>query len=197
MKHKYFPLIAILFFLLTSACFAAGKWVSVTAVEEEKNGKQAIVLNKKLKISGIEVHRNKENNTVKVIYPFYQAKNGRVISQIEILSKELGEAITRSLQERKTEEEKSVDFDYKIDKIDIYKKKDDNIKAFVEIRFNETVLVRARVMQSSHGVWIAWPSAKDNSGRWEKQVVFLDYSLQEKIEKSIIEKYETILSEEP
>lgn len=195
-KAKSISMVTVLFFLLTRCCFAAGKMPGVTAVEVEKDGKAAIVLEKKLKISGIEVRRNKENSTVKIIYPFYLSKNRRVVPQVEILSKELGEAITRALQERKTKEEKSVDFDYKITKIDLYKK-DDHIKAFVEIGFNEALLVRARAMQSSQGIWIAWPGFKDNSGQWKKQVVFLDYSLKEKIEKSIIERYKTILSEEP
>lgn len=195
--RKYLCLAIVSIVLLVGSVSAAEKKLVVTGIESEDNGRVAIVLNGILKISGIEISRNGGQRQAKLVYPYYRSKNGATIAQAQILAQETEHAIAQAVSEKRISGEKLIDFDYKIGRITLFSKKSEALKAFAEVVFNNVLKVQVRIMQSDRGLWVAWPGNKLSSGSWKKQVEILDYEVKERLEHSIIARYETVVSEEP
>ena len=188
--------ISIVFILSTGIAFAADPVTVVTGIVL-KDKIANVVLNGNLAINEIKLVTDKKTGVINLQYPDYQNKNGRVIPQVEILDKNLGEAIRRAIANNQLAQQKPVDITYKIAKISIYRQKASNLKAFTEIVFNGCIKIEARVMESKTGLWIAWPGRKNADGSWSKQFDIVDYSERQKIEQAVIAKYKVVRSEEP
>ncbi len=186
--------------LLTVFVFAAEPVTKVTAVVVETvDGKQtaAVTLNNNLVIREIKMNRESRSGIITLVYPEYVSKQERAIPQIVIENQKLGEEIKKAAAEQRSSTEKAVDIVYKIAKINKYRAKDSQLKAFVSIIFNNAVRVEARVMDSASGLWIAWPGRKAKDGVWVKQFELTSQPLKQAVEKAIITKYAVVQSEEP
>lgn len=192
--------------LLITLCFVslargADMAIVVTQVEVTTIGPldkiAKIILNENLLLDEIKVITASKTNVIKLNYPDYQSKSGQSIPQISILDKGLSETIRQAIISAHPSSKKINTLSYKIAKINLFKQEKSSLKAFVEVIFNNAVMVEARVMDSKNGLWIAWPSRKDKDGKWIKQFDILNYNLKHNIEKFIIEKYKVVLSEEP
>jgi stage V sporulation protein G len=156
-------------------------------------------------IREIRIKGNIKTGNISLAYPDYINKQGRSIPQVEIVNESLAKAIRQAIVAGAAPanlfgggaEQKQVDFNYKIAKISLLRQKDQRLKAFVQVLFNEAIRVEARVMESKTGLWVAWPGHKGSSGQWRDQFKVLDYSASQKLDNAIIEKYKVVRSEEP
>jgi DNA-binding cell septation regulator SpoVG len=172
----------------------------VTAViMETVEGEQAatVTLNNNLVIREIKINREPRSGIITLVYPEYVSKQERAIPQIVIENQKLGEEIKKAVAEQRSSPEKAVDIVYKIAKIVPYKVKDSPLRGFVKIVFNAMVSVEARIMESNSGLWVAWPGRKAKDGTWIKQFDIMSRPLKQAVEKTILEKYAVVKSEEP
>jgi DNA-binding cell septation regulator SpoVG len=162
-------------------------------------GKQTatVTLNDNLVIREIKIDRAPRSGIITLVYPEYVSKQERAIPQIVIENQKLGEEIRKAVAEQAASREKAVDIVYKIVKIVPYKGKDSPVRCFVKILFNAMISVEARIMDSGHGSWIAWPGRKTKEGAWIKQFDIVSQPLKQAIEKNILDKYRVVISEEP
>jgi DNA-binding cell septation regulator SpoVG len=194
-------------FLLTAVCqrptaflHSAEPVTKVTAViMETVEGKQTatVTLNDNLVIREIKIDREPRTGIITLVYPAYVTKQERAIPQITIESQKLGEEIRKAVAEQGASREKAVDIVYKIAKIVPYRVKDSPVRGFVKIVFNGMVSVEARIMDSTSGLWVAWPGRKTKDGTWIKQFDLVNRPLKQNVEKSILDKFAVVKSEEP
>lgn len=205
MKNTKYKIIIILLLtaigqLPTVFILASEPVTKVTAVAlETVEGMQSatITLNKNLVIREIKINKEPRSGIITLVYPEYVSKQERAIPQIVIENQKLGEEIKKAVAEQGASPEKAVDIVYKIAKIVPYKVKDSPLRGFVKIVFNTMVSVEARIMESNSGLWVAWPGRKAKDGTWIKQFDIMSRPLKQAVEKTILEKYAVVKSEEP
>ncbi len=83
--------------------------------------------------------------------------------------------------------------DVRVRKIDVEGK----MKAVVSVTFdNEFVVHDIKVIESQNGLFIAMPSRKTPDGEFKDIAHPINAATREKIQKAILEKYESIIAEE-
>ncbi|MDD5687015.1 MAG: septation protein SpoVG family protein [Elusimicrobia bacterium] len=191
------------FILTVSFCvpvFALNE-VYVTSIDKTpgessgiKSDLTAITLNNKIKIKEIQIVKSGEKTTLK--YPVYISKNGKKYPQVELLTKQVNDEITRAITTGEPSIKPVQPMTFKIAEFIPFKNSKSSRKANVSVDFNESVRISCGVMDSNKGPWISWPSRKsEDSGIWIKQVLVTDKKMREVIEKAIINKYKSLMSE--
>ncbi|MBQ3834216.1 MAG: septation protein SpoVG family protein, partial [Elusimicrobia bacterium] len=126
-----------------------------------------------------------KNNTL--IIPSYKSNNKEYF-YFAILDRNLKNKIIEEIKnkniEYKTDENK---VEYTINKFYI-PQNPKTVKAFVSVIFNDKIEVNCNVLNGKYGLWVAWPSKKENN-KWTKMFAINDKELKNKIEKEIIELF--------
>ncbi len=79
-----------------------------------------------------------------------------------------------------------------------YSKNDDKLKAFATLTFNECFVVTdLKIIRGKKGLFVAMPSRKRKDGKFKDVAHPLNNETRQKIEKSILEEYEKVLSAGP
>ncbi len=131
----------------------------------------------------------KNNN---LIIPSYKSKNKEYF-YFSILDRNLKNTIIKEIQsENKEYSANETKIEYKINKFFI-PQNTKTAKAFVSVIFNDKLEVNCTVLNGKYGLWVAWPSTKENN-KWEKLFYINDKELKEKIEKEILEIYDRRLN---
>ncbi len=176
--------------------FKSKNSITITSIEkEELVGKHfvSVTINNLIKIKEILII---EKNGVKFVkFPEYLTKDGKVYTNIAIISekikKDIEDAIILGIPGEKENEE----LNYKINKIFFLRSK--SRRANVEIIFNDDLKIICGVMENKTGdLWIAWPSRKDDKLGWIGHVTFLNQKFKKMVEKEILAKYTAAKSEE-
>ncbi|MFH2070665.1 MAG: hypothetical protein ABIJ11_05575 [Elusimicrobiota bacterium] len=176
--------------------------VIVTDIKKTDRGhKQSaeIVLNNLIRIKEIQVTREAGRTTVK--FPAYISRKGRVYPQVKILSEELMDAITKTIE---TGEGTRVDAlsgktDFRINRFSPYRGKNSPLKVFASVVFNNALEIECKIMEGVSRKtgrpykFVSWPSRKDDSsGRWLKQVEITQKHHRNKIEKALLNRYDNL-----
>ncbi|MCR4663196.1 MAG: septation protein SpoVG family protein, partial [Endomicrobiaceae bacterium] len=77
--------------------------------------------------------------------------------------------------------------EYKINKCNIVKKPK-TILAFMSVIFNDNIEVNCNMLKGNYGLWVAWPSVKENN-KWTKLFNIKNKELKEEIETKLIKLY--------
>lgn len=179
-KIKILSVFMILLFL----CFPVFGDLKVTGIKTEGRYYN-IVLNNAFSISDIVLEKNN------ISMPVHTNK-GKVYKQFSILRRDFRNYLSQSLKENKIYDS-SDEVNYKINKFKILKNKK-TLRAFASVIFNDTLEVECRVMEGENGLWIAWPSSKDNE-KWKKLFTFLDKKLKRSVETELIKHYNNFKDE--
>lgn len=194
MKRICFLVLCIVLISAGAVQALKGK-TAVTAVNvREINGKKyaEVAINDRIKIKDIEVRESNGNVTLK--YPVYTGKNGRVSDEVKVLSADVDRMIAESVRTGKPSGENG-EFYWVITKFSPLRK-ESSLKAFASVEFNDCIRVECRLYKNKSGLWVAWPSRKnENTKVWTKQVI-LKKDIKKDIEKALINRYNTVIEEE-
>ncbi|MFH0947974.1 MAG: septation protein SpoVG family protein [Elusimicrobiota bacterium] len=152
-----------------------------------------IVLNDCIKVKEIQII--KVDGRVSLKYPTYISKNSREYPQFEPLTKQAKDEIEKVVETGKPSAKESKSMSYKISKFSRFNS-ESALKVFCAIDFNNAVRLECKVMENGKGAWISWPSRKpDGEGKWVKQVIIINKKLKDSVEKELLDKYKTFVSE--
>jgi len=76
---------------------------------------------------------------------------------------------------------------YKINKFKVISS-DKALKVLSSVIFEEQLEVECRVMEGKYGLWVAWPSKKEN-GFWKKDFIIINRALKNNVENELIKRY--------
>ncbi|MDR2426163.1 MAG: SpoVG family protein [Endomicrobium sp.] len=183
--NKIFKLVYIisLFLCYLSSTFFADE-LKITKISTEKDN-YSIVLNNAITINNIALKKNR-NNTKIIIFPSYAGK-GKIYTQFSVLNREYLFYLAHSISENKIYDFAGETL-FEINKFSQTKKKG-GIKAFASVIFENLLEVECRVMEGKNGLWIAWPANKTSTG-WKADFIFVDKDLKNRVEKSLIQRYD-------
>ena len=193
--------IIIIFTFLTIAnnfayAFKSKNSVTITSIEkEELTGKHfvSVTINNLIKIKEILIIEENGRKLVKV--PEYVSKEGKVYTNIVIMSEKIKKDIEDGIILEIPGAKGNKKLDYKIKKIFFLQSK--SRRANLEIIFNDDLKVICGVMEDKTGeLWIAWPSRKDVKLGWIEQVTFINQKFKKIVEEEILAKYRAAKSEE-
>lgn len=147
----------------------------------------------------IELHNLKletDKNNAVLITPYYKSKK-RQYHYFSFLDKNFKDSVISKIRTGAADkiQDSVSNVDYKINKFNIV----DDLpvaRAFVSVIFNDLIEVRCSVLKSKHGLWVQWPSKKQND-KWNKLFVIKDKALKDKIENDILNLYNSKNSNRP
>ena len=156
---------------------------AVTAVERS-GGKANVVFNGEIKIFNIIA----ENGDIK--FPVY-ANQGRLYRQFGILNgdfkKRLYAVLTSTASETLAPSGSKI-LSFTINKREIIQNHQ-SVRAYYSVIFDGVIEVYCRIMEGKDDLWIAWPSSKNQNGRWNKDFEFKNAGLKRTIESALINDY--------
>lgn len=141
----------------------------------------------------LEVHNLKLsiiNETYSIVVPKYKSKTSNY-NYFSFLSKTFKDEIINSINKHIIKQSDDItnddDIIYKINKFNIVNSQ--TLKATFSIIFNDLFEVNATIMNGKNGLWVQWPSIKQQDKKWKKLFIIKDKTLKTTIESEIINKY--------
>jgi len=140
----------------------------------------------------LEIHNLKlgfVNEKYLIIVPKYNGKTSNY-NYFSFLNKNFKDKVINSINKNITEQVDDTannNITYKINKFNIINSQ--TLKATFSIIFNDIFEVNATIMNGKKGLWVQWPSMKNQNNKWESLFVIKNKSLKMKIENEIINKY--------
>lgn len=154
----------------------------------------SVTLNGFLVIKEIKVRQ--VGDRISLQFPEYVSRKKRVYPQVVLLTRQANEAVRKAVAGGKAEAGKAISTRFAISRFSPFRGRS-VIRVLATVSFNDAVAVECKVMEGKNGPWIAWPSRKSKeSGQWVRQVVFTDKRMKEAVEQALLERYDTLLSEE-
>ena len=146
------------------------------------NNKVNIELNNTLKLKDLVLTNDS------LISPFYENKGNKYYF-FYFLSRDFKNNIIKLAKDKSKNilDNTKGSIEYKINKCNIVQNPK-TILAFMSIIFNDTIEINCNVLNGKYGLWIAWPSVKEND-KWNKLFEIKDTKLKEKIETDLIKYY--------
>ncbi len=170
---------ALLFLILCTDVFAQA--LEISKIDKSDSSAVSIELNNVILLKSLSLH----NDTLKL--PSYKSNNKEYF-YFSILDRNLKNKIIEEIKNKNTEYKTAGNnTEYKINKFFI-PREPKTAKAFVSVIFNDKIEVNCTVLNGKYGLWVAWPSKKENN-KWNKLFYINDKQLKEKIEKEILETY--------
>lgn len=155
--------------------------LEISKIDKSNLSSITIEFNSKLLFENLAL----KNNTL--ILPSYKSKNKEYF-YFSILDRTLKNNIINEIKSENTEYKTTeTKIEYKINKFFI-PKEPKTAKAFVSVIFNDKIEVNCTILNGKYGLWVAWPSKKENN-KWNKLFYINDKILKEQIEKEILETY--------
>jgi DNA-binding cell septation regulator SpoVG len=160
------------------------KITSVIAVDCGKYKRVRLVFNNYLVIENIKYYKDGS-----IEFPSYEAKSKTKYPQIVILDQNLENYILKTIKSYKEEI-----YNFDINKVKFRTNEISDIKnakkrkSNIELVIDEKFLVVCGIMSGKKGLWLSWPSTKDD-GYFHKDVYVLNRNLKDKIEKYVLSKY--------
>ncbi len=176
-------IITVFIILLTSNLYS--QTLYITNIERQDNFIN-IELNEVLEVYNLKL--NFINEKYSIVVPKYQGKVSNY-NYFSFLNRDFKDKIISSISKNVIEQvnnDKNNDITYKLNKFNIINSK--TLKVTFSIIFNDLFEVNATVMNGKNGLWVQWPSLKQNN-KWKKLFVIKDKKLKDTIEKEIINKY--------
>jgi DNA-binding cell septation regulator SpoVG len=184
--RRFFGSLLVVLLMGTAALVYAEGEIYVTSVKK-LGGKTAIVLNDCIEVRDIVVA--KTDGEVTIGYPVYVSGKGKEYPQFEVINEQAKAEIEKAVTSGKPSDKSSKTLTFKVSKFSKMKRQS-TLKAFASVDFNGAVRVECKVMDGKKGLWVAWPSAKDQkSGKYQKQVLILNSNVKNVVEKSLLKKY--------
>ena len=177
-------IISIFIILLTSNLYS--QTLYITNIEKQDNFVN-IELNEILEICNLKL--SSVNEKYSIIVPKYQGKVSNY-NYFSFLNTDFKDKIINSISKNMIEQvnnDTNNDIRYKLNKFNIINSK--TLKATFSIIFNDLFEVNATVMNGKNGLWVQWPSLKQQNNKWKKLFIIKDKTLKDTIEKDVINKY--------
>ena len=178
MYIKQFSLISLLFLFCVTAYALDLNLTKIT----NKNDKINIEYNNTLQLHDfVLVDGN-------LISPFYESK-GTKYYFFYFLNRKLKQEIIDNVSNKQKviNTNATGKTEYKINKCNIVKNPK-TILAFMSVIFNDNIEINCNIMNGKYGLWVSWPSLKENNG-WRKIFDIKDKSLKDKIETELLKYY--------
>ncbi len=200
--RKFLSVFAVMF-MLSSVAFAqaavAAREIVVTEVEVTSvdegavKGLATVLINNVLEIGEIQVLKVGGRTALK--FPEYISKRGKVYPQITVHTKQANDALLKAIESGKASTEKAKSISFKVTKFSRFTRPS-KLKVFAAVMFNDAIEVECKVMEGNKGPWISWPARKpEGGGKWIRQVAIKNKAVKDAIEKTLLERYQKMLSE--
>ena len=158
------------------------KITSVISVDCGKYKRVRLVFNNYLVIENIKYFKDGS-----IQFPSYEAKSKMKYPQVVILDPNLEKYVLKTIKSYKNEV-----FNFDVNKVKFRTNEISDIKnakkrqSNIELVIDEKFLVVCGVMKGKDGLWLAWPSTKDDEGYFHKDVYVLNRNLKDRIEKYVL-----------
>lgn len=191
MKGRFF-----IFIYLFAGCVCAREHAGLVVTEvyaryNSSGAVAAVVFNDSLRIEGIRLKDVQGRASLE--FPRYVTKGGKVYRQVTVLSEWLNREIVDAIRTGRVEK-KAGPVLWEITRI-VPGRRETGLKAFVRVRFNDSLDVECRLFQGRKGPWVSWPSQRDRVTKKRVKQVKMNRKLKEDIEQTIINKYNTLIEE--
>ncbi len=173
-------------FVLFLASNLYSQILHITNIEKQDNF-ISIELNEILEICNLKL--SSVNEKYSIIVPKYQSKTSNY-NYFSFLDRSFKDKIINSINNNiveQTDNDTRNDITYKLNKFNIINS--NILKATFSIIFNDLFEVNATIMNGKNGLWVQWPSLKQQNNKWKKLFIIKDKKLKDAIEKEIINKY--------
>lgn len=160
------------------------KITSVIKVDCGKYKRVRLVFNNYFVIENIKYFKDGS-----IEFPSYEAKSKNKYPQVVILDPNLEQHVLKTIKSYKDEV-----FNFDVNKVKFRTNEISDIKnakkrkSNIELVIDEKFLVVLGIMKNKDGLWVSWPSTKED-GYFHKDVYVLSRNLKEKIEKYVLIKY--------
>lgn len=173
-------------FVLFLASNLYSQILHITNIEKQDNFIN-IELNEILEICNLKL--SSVNEKYSIIVPKYQSKTSNY-NYFSFLDRSFKDKIINSINNNiveQTDNDTRNDITYKLNKFNIINS--NILRATFSIIFNDLFEVNATIMNGKNGLWVQWPSLKQQNNKWKKLFIIKDKKLKDAIEKEIINKY--------
>lgn len=173
-------------FVLFLASNLYSQILHITNIEKQDNF-ISIELNEILEICNLKL--SSVNEKYSIIVPKYQSKTSNY-NYFSFLDRSFKDKIINSINNDIVEQidnDTRNDITYKLNKFNIINS--NILRATFSIIFNDLFEVNATIMNGKNGLWVQWPSLKQQNNKWKKLFIIKDKKLKDAIEKEIINKY--------
>ena len=173
-------------FVLFLASNLYSQILHITNIEKQDNF-ISIELNEILEICNLKL--SSVNEKYSIIVPKYQSKTSNY-NYFSFLDRSFKDKIINSINNNiveQTDNDTRNDITYKLNKFNIINS--NILRATFSIIFNDLFEVNATIMNGKNGLWVQWPSLKQQNNEWKKLFIIKDKKLKDAIEKEIINKY--------
>ncbi len=173
-------------FVLFLASNLYSQILHITNIEKQDNF-ISIELNEILEICNLKL--SSVNEKYSIIVPKYQSKTSNY-NYFSFLDRSFKDKIINSINNNiveQTDNDTRNDITYKLNKFNIINS--NILRATFSIIFNDLFEVNATIMNGKNGLWVQWPSLKQQNNKWKKLFIIKDKKLKDAIEKEIINKY--------
>ena len=173
-------------FVLFLASNLYSQILHITNIEKQDNF-ISIELNEILEICNLKL--SSVNEKYSIIVPKYQSKTSNY-NYFSFLDRSFKDKVINSINNNiveQTDNDTRNDITYKLNKFNIINS--NILRATFSIIFNDLFEVNATIMNGKNGLWVQWPSLKQQNNKWKKLFIIKDKKLKNAIEKEIINKY--------
>ena len=173
-------------FILFLASNLYSQILHITNIEKQDNF-ISIELNEILEICNLKL--SSVNEKYSIIVPKYQSKTSNY-NYFSFLDRSFKDKIINLINNNiveQTDNDTRNDITYKLNKFNIINS--NILRATFSIIFNDLFEVNATIMNGKNGLWVQWPSLKQQNNKWKKLFIIKDKKLKDAIEKEIINKY--------